>query len=78
MTKLRIKLNYEEELIKEPILSEMVKKFNVDFNVRRADINEAGGWVIIEMIGNADNVDQAIEWLNKLGVGISILGTELE
>ena len=39
------------EKIKEPIIYELVKKFDLIPNIRRADINDSYSWMILEIEG---------------------------
>lgn len=78
MVTLRVKFSYSEQLIKEPIISKIVKDFDVQVNVRKADINDQGGWVTLELIGDSENLESALDWASNKGVEVSILSSELE
>jgi len=78
MIGVRVKLTVPEELVREPIIARMVKELDVVPNIRRADVGEHSGWIICELDGNADTVDQAVEWLRNEGVQVDLLGDVIE
>ena len=78
MIGVRVRLTFPEELVREPIIARMVKELDVVPNIRRADVGEHSGWIICELDGNADTVDQAVEWLRNEGVQVDLLGDVIE
>mgnify|MGYP001097663831 CR=1 FL=1 len=68
MAKRQLDLIFPEELVKEPIIWEMSKKFDVIFNIRRARVTETTGELVIELDGENEILDGAIEWLRKKGI----------
>ncbi len=71
MNSLKLKLIYPEEKIKEPILSKLCKTFDIDINIRKANVQENIGWLELEMIGREDEIENAIKWLEKNGIEVS-------
>ena len=71
MTGMKLKLIYPEEKIKEPILSKLCKTFDVDINIRKANVQENIGWLELEMTGNESEIENAIKWLQEQGVEVS-------
>ncbi len=79
MTKKMVKLVFPQDLIKEPVTFNMAKKFNVTPNIRRANITETIGEVILELEGEQENIEKGIEYLTKLGVRVEpIVGDIVE
>jgi len=74
----RVRLTFPEQLVTEPILGRMVRTYDVLPNIRRASVEDDMGWIICELDGQPDVVEQAIEWLVGLGVGVDRLGDPLE
>ncbi len=70
MAKKMVKLIFPEELIKEPITFRMAKKFDVIPNIRRANVTETVGELILELEGERENIEKGIEYLGKLGVKV--------
>lgn len=79
MAKRRLHLTFPENLITEPVIYDIGHKFNVVTNIRRANIEESVGWVILEVDGDDDEIAKAAEWLGDLGVQVGeIDGNVLE
>jgi ABC-type methionine transport system ATPase subunit len=74
----RVKLTFPEALVREPIISRMVREFEIVPNIRRADVGEQSGWIICELDGDAATVDQAVKWLETEGVQVDLLGDIVE
>jgi ABC-type methionine transport system ATPase subunit len=73
MNGMKLKLIYPEEKIKEPILSKLCKTFDVDINIRKANVQENIGWLELEMTGEEEEIEKAILWLQEQGVVVSPL-----
>jgi len=74
----RVKLTFPEALIRVPVLARLTRTFDVDPNIRRANVDEHQGWIICELVGAADAIESAVEWLRAEGVGVDLLGDVLE
>ena len=59
----RVKFTYEQEMIKEPIISMLSKDFDLVTNIRRADVREDMGWVVLEIEGEEDEIQKALDWV---------------
>jgi ABC-type methionine transport system ATPase subunit len=75
---LRVKLTFPENLIREPIVGRMVREFDVMPNIRRASVEEHVGWMICELDGDADRVEEALSWLSGVGVQVDRLSDIVE
>jgi ABC-type methionine transport system ATPase subunit len=79
MAKQRVKFTFPQELIKEPIIHELGKSFNLITNIRRADVTEDRGWVILELEGDLDEIERGIQWVASKGVRVdSVSGDVVE
>ncbi|MDQ4134030.1 MAG: NIL domain-containing protein [Actinomycetota bacterium] len=78
MANVRVRLTYPEPLIKEPLLGRVVQRFDVLPNIRRANVDDAEGWIICELAGDHQRVDDAIAWLQQEGVQVDLLGDVVE
>jgi ABC-type methionine transport system ATPase subunit len=74
----RVRLSFPEPLVRAPVLARLVRRFDVEPNIRRADIEEHRGWVICEISGEATELDAALQWLRDEGVAVDLLGDVLE
>lgn len=70
MAKKMVHLVFPQNLIKEPVIFTVGKKFNVIPNIRRAKITETVGEVTLELSGTRDNLEKAQIYLEKIGVGV--------
>jgi len=72
-------LNFPPSLVDKPIISSLVRKFNLDFNILKAYVTpEKEGNLVLELNGNEDQVMKAIEHLLNLGVNVELLSREVE
>ncbi len=68
---LRIRLTFPPAEVKRPVFTEIVRRFNVVINVRRAAINNDRGWADWEISGAVDEVDNALDAVRAMGVAIA-------
>jgi ABC-type methionine transport system ATPase subunit len=71
--KKRIKLTFPQDLIKEPVIFTMAKKYNIIPNIRRARVTETVGEMILELDGSDENVEKGIESLKHQGVAVELV-----
>jgi len=64
----RYYLSYPRDLIKQPLLYQLVKKFDLVFNIRGASVSEEMGLVAVEFEGSSEQIDRALSWLRQTGV----------
>lgn len=65
-----LSLIFPQNLIKEPVIHEMTKKFEVVFNLRRAKVTEKVGEIVLELEGRDDVLTKAVEWLKSRGLKV--------
>ena len=68
--KTRLWLMFQPRLVTQPIVYELGRKFNVVTNIRQASINEEIGLMSVEIDGARTAIEQAIAWLEELGVKV--------
>jgi ABC-type methionine transport system ATPase subunit len=66
----RIKLTFPQDLIKEPVIFTMAKKFDVMPNIRRAKVTENVGEVVLELEGSEKKLEEGIAYLKERGVKV--------
>ena len=66
----RVKLTFPSDLITEPLIYELGKKFEIISNIRRADVRESIGWVELELKGDESEIDSGVEWMRLAGVRV--------
>jgi len=70
-TKRRVQLVYPKHLVDKPILWQLAQKFQVITNIRRANVDAECGWIDLELEGEEDELERAIEWLKQVGVEVN-------
>lgn len=70
MAKRQVMFTFPEELIKEPIIHNLSQQFKVVTNIRRADVSEHKGWVVLELEGEENDIEQGITWVTSRGVRV--------
>jgi ABC-type methionine transport system ATPase subunit len=78
VTASRVKLTFPPDLVREPIMAELVRRFDVVPNIRRADVRDEVGWIVCEMSGSQEALGEALEWLEDIGVEVDRLDHPLE
>lgn len=79
MMKKQMMFTFPEELIKEPIIYNLAREFNVVTNIRRADVTESKGWVVLELEGEEQDIDKGIDWVISKGVRVDpVVGDIIE
>jgi len=70
MARRRLKLIFGTDLVKEPVIYQVGRKFEIVTNIRRADVTRDQGWVLLEMTGEPDELDRGVEYLESRGVKV--------
>ena len=50
----RVTFTFRTELIQQPVIYELGKKFEIVTNIRRAEVNQEDGWVVLELEGTVE------------------------
>ena len=77
MGRQRVKFTFEENLVKQPVIYELGRKFKLVTNIRRADVGEDVGWVILELDGAEEEIKSGLEWVSSTGVRVDPLGGDV-
>ncbi len=70
MSKRRVIFTFNEEQIRDPIIHNLGQQFNLTTNIRRADLSEDKGWIVLELEGDENDIEQGIAWVTSKGVRI--------
>ena len=63
MAKRRVKFTFPQDLVTQPLIYNLGRNFEIVTNIRRADIRDNMGWMLLELEGDEDELDRAIEWM---------------
>jgi len=70
MARQRVKFTFPQELITIPIIYELGKQFSIVTNIRRADVTEDRGWVVLELEGDMEEIERGLDWVSAKGVRV--------
>jgi ABC-type methionine transport system ATPase subunit len=70
MGRRRLKLIFGPDMVKEPVIYQLGKKFEIVTNIRRADVTRDQGWVLLEISGEAEELDRGVSYLESCGVKV--------
>ena len=70
MGKQRVRFTFPAERVTQPIIYDLGHKFSVITNIRRADVREEMGWVILELEGEEQEIEDGIQWVSSMGVRV--------
>ena len=61
---------FSPEVVAEPIIHNLGMQFGLATNIRRANIAEEGGWVVLELDGEEKDIENGIAWAISRGVRV--------
>ena len=77
MAKRRVHLTFPENLVQEPIIYNLGKRFDIVTNIRRANVEDNFGWVILELDGDERALDEGLAYMEELGVQINTIAGDV-
>ena len=67
----RLILNFPEKIVTKPITYRLVKDYDLQFNILRAEITaDVTGKILIEIMGSKNKIEEGIKFLEGEGVSI--------
>lgn len=74
MAESRVVLHFPKKLLDKPLTSTAVKRFDLGFNILRADVShDQEGLMVLGLVGEVENINSAIEWMREQGVRVQPL-----
>jgi len=70
MEERKIELFIPGELKDEPIICDMVRRFDGDFKIIEASFSAESGWAILVVKGKKDELDKMFEYLREKGINV--------
>ncbi len=77
MAKRQLKLTFPPELVTEPVIYCLGRDYRVVTNIRRAHITDERGWVVLELEGSDEDIEQGLSWVTAKGVDVEPLEAEV-
>ena len=66
----RIRFTFEGGAVQEPLVYLLGKQFQIVTNIRMADVEKGFGWVILELDGEAEEIERGLDWMRSKGVRV--------
>lgn len=63
-----VRLDFPAHLFDVPIINQLIRRYEVTFNIQSAHIDRNGGQVEIYLTGSPQVLQAAIEWLDGRGI----------
>jgi len=75
----RLVLRFPPQLVDKPIVSELVKEYNLTFSILRASISpKVEGLMVLELIGEEKDFGRGERFLTDLGVKVQPLSQDIK
>ena len=79
MQKKRIVLNYPPRLVDQPVISKLVKDFDLEVNISRARITpREEGRLVLELTGKRSGLEAGFKYLSEIGVKVESLAQDVK
>jgi ferredoxin len=74
----KIVLRFPRRLVDRPIVSRLVRDFNLDFNMLKASVTpDEEGLLVMELTGKREDYDRGISYLTEAGVQVQALSQDV-
>ena len=70
MMKQKVKFTFPPNLVQEPVIYKLGVDFHVVTNIRRADVDDTQGWVVMELEGDEGDIKRGLDWVREKGVRV--------
>ncbi len=77
MAKRRVIFTFTSELITEPIIYNLGQQFGLVTIIRRADLTEARGYIVLELDGKEEDIEAGIAWAISRGARVAPANDEV-
>jgi len=71
MQRVRLFVSFPEQLVDRPLIYEVITEFDVVPNIRRANVEDHSGWIILEMTGDNAQLDASVAYLEEVGCTVN-------
>lgn len=69
--KRNIHFEFSQELVKQPLLYQLNRKFDVVINIRGASVTDQGGFLALELEGDDQEIARVLQFLADTGVEVA-------
>ncbi len=68
-----VRLVYPPDLLRAPVLNQLIRRFDITVNILRAQVGSDAGWIELQLRGDEEMVEQALDWLREKGVYVQFV-----
>ena len=73
-----LSLRFPEKIVNEPIVVNLVKRFDLSFNILKATIYpRKEGFMVMELSGHKSNFQKGVRYLKGLGIKVENVGQDI-
>jgi ferredoxin len=74
-----LSLRFPKKIVNEPITVNLVKEFDLSFNILKATIYpRKEGFMVLELSGHRKNFQKGVRYLKSLGVKVESIGQDIK
>lgn len=78
MIRHKIVLHFPHEQVDKPVVSKLVRDFDIDFNILKASITpREEGLLVLELTGEEENYQRGLDYLESCGIKIQPLSQDI-
>lgn len=66
----KVHLTYPSHLVDQPIIHELIKKFDVVVNILEANVTRQEGWLLVAVRGEEQTVQKGLDWISAQGIEV--------
>jgi len=68
-----VRLIFPPTLLDEPVINQLIRRYNITVNILRANITAEEGWMDLQLTGTTAVIEDAATWLEQRGVEVQRL-----
>jgi len=73
-----LSLRFPDKIVNEPVVVNLVKKFDLTFNILKATIYpRKEGLMVLELSGHRKNFQKGVHYLKSLGIKVESIGQDI-
>ncbi len=74
-----LSLRFPKKIVNEPVVVNLVKKFDLSFNILKATVYpRKEGFMVLELNGQRDNFQRGVRYLKSLGIKVENIGQDIK
>ncbi len=68
-----VRLVFPPSLHDEPIINRLIRRYSFTVNILRANVTSDKGWMDIQILGKAPEIEDSLSWLREQGIDVVLL-----